>query len=146
MNEPLDKSIRQWGMWCHLAGLAAIVLGVLVPIPFLGVLAPFLVWQSGRDRHPFIDEQGREAINFQISMSIYLVTAFMIWLFLLFSTCAISLNNPNALGNLVGWAFLLGMAFLSLFGVFQLCVVILAATKASQGQSYRYPYTLRFLQ
>jgi uncharacterized protein len=146
MNEPLEKSVRQWGMWCHLSGLAGILIGVIIPIPFLAVLVPCVVWQIGRDRHPFIDDQGREAINFQFSMSIYLVIAFILGLLLLFVTCSVALTGSNTASNLFGWAWITCLVFLALFGTFQLCVIILAAVKASQGQSYRYPFTIRFLQ
>lgn len=145
-NQPLDKSVRQWGMACHLSAFACIVVGIVIPIPFLGVLIPYIVWQSGRDRHPFIDEQGREAINFQLSMSIYLVSAFILWLFLAFIFYVVIATNYNNLTNILTWVSLAGIALLVLCGVFQSSVILFASVKAFQGQSYRYPFTLRFLQ
>jgi hypothetical protein len=150
-NPPLDKSIRQWGMACHLSALASIVIGVVLPIPFLGVLIPYIVWKMGRDRHPFIDDQGRAAVNFQLSMSIYLVSVFILFLILLFTTCAVYIANINSssddfLATTYNWTLIAGSVFLVLFGLFQFCVIVFASVKALQGQSYQYPFTSRFLQ
>ncbi|MER3433800.1 MAG: hypothetical protein C4288_10290 [Leptolyngbya sp. ERB_1_1] len=150
MNAPLLLSIRRWGMSCHLAGLLAILVCSLAPIPFLGALFPYVVWRLGRDRHPFIDEQGREAINFQLSMSIYLLVGVILWIFLAFTTCMVAISgttsSQNVFNNLFSWFVLLGIAAIVLFAGFMITVIGFAAVKASRGQSYRYPYTLRFLQ
>ncbi|MBD1842105.1 DUF4870 domain-containing protein [Cyanobacteria bacterium FACHB-63] len=151
MNEsPLDLSVRRWGMGCHLSGLLAIVVCSVAPIPFLGVLFPYLVWSLGRDRHPFIDQQGREAINFQLSMTIYLLIGVILWIFLAFTTCMVAITgaspNQNIFGAAFGWLMVLGVAVLVLFAGFMIAVISFAAVKASRGQSYRYPFRMQFLQ
>ncbi|BAU11385.1 hypothetical protein LEP3755_18790 [Leptolyngbya sp. NIES-3755] len=150
MNELLDRSTRRWAMSCHLAGLLSIVVCSVAPIPFLGALFPYTVWRMGRDRHPFIDEQGRSAINFQLSMSVYLLVGTIFWIFLTFTTCMASFagvnTNANFFGTVFEWLFLLGMVASVLFAVFMISVIIFAAVKASRGQSYRYPFSMRFLQ
>ncbi len=146
MNQLPEQSARIWGMWCHLSAILSIVISTLLFIPFLGVLVPYTVWRVGRDRHPFIDAQGREVINFQLSMSIYFIIAIILWLFLAFSTCAVTASNTAALTNSLSVVAFLGVAVVALFAIFQGCVCIVAAIRAYRGQSYRYPFVLRFLQ
>lgn len=150
MYESLEPSVRRWGSACHFAGLFSVILCAFMPIPFLGALPPYIVWQLGRDRHPFIDEQGREAINFQVSITLYLLVALILWIFLAFTTCMVAISGvgaaQNAFGNLFTWILLSGLAILSLFALFMIGATLFAGIKASQGQSYRYPFTMRFLQ
>jgi len=65
-NEGISKDARTWAMLCHLAGLA----GYVIPVILSGILAPLIVWQIKKEEDPFIDENGKEAVNFQISMGI----------------------------------------------------------------------------
>lgn len=150
MYEPLDLSTRRWGMSCHLSGLLAILVCSVAPIPFLGALFPYVVWKMGRDRHPFIDEQGREAINFQLSMSIYLLVGIILWAFLAFTTCMAVISgtssSQNIVSNAFSWLLVLGFVAIALFAAFMIALIGFAAVKASRGQTYRYPFNLRFLQ
>lgn len=150
MYDSLDPSVRRWGSGCHFAGLFSILLCAFVPIPFLGALPPYIVWQLGRDRHPFIDAQGREAINFQISMTLYLLVSLILWIFLAFTTCMVAVSGTGATQNsfetVFSWISLSGLAVLIAFGLFMVATTLFAGIKASQGRSYRYPFTIRFLQ
>ena len=67
-----NKDARMWGMICHLAGL-----GGLIPIvPVIGsVIGPLIVWQIKKDEFDFVADQGKEALNFQISILIYAIVA-----------------------------------------------------------------------
>ena len=72
-SKEANKDARMWAMICHLAGLAGIIL------PASGnIVAPLIIWQIKKDNNPFIDEQGKEAVNFQISMSIYLIASIIL--------------------------------------------------------------------
>ena len=116
-SKEINKDARMWAMICHLAGLAGIVL------PAAGnIVAPLIIWQIKKDDNPFIDEQGKEAVNFQISMSIYFIASVFL--------CAICVG-----------AFLL-VATIIVFFVF----LLIAAVKANNGYHYRYPLTLRFIK
>ncbi|MGZ5024427.1 MAG: DUF4870 domain-containing protein, partial [Chthoniobacterales bacterium] len=80
------------------------------------------VWLLKRDESPELDAHGKEAVNFQISMLIY---------------------------NLVAAVFclvLIGFVFLAILWVLNAVLCIIAAIKASDGEFYRYPMTIRFLQ
>jgi len=116
-SKEVNKDARMWAMICHLSGLAGIIL------PASGnIVAPLIIWQIKKDNNPFIDEQGKEAVNFQISMSIYLIASIIL--------CFLCVG-----------AFLV-VATIIVFFVFML----IAAVKANNGFHYRYPLTLRFIK
>jgi uncharacterized Tic20 family protein len=112
-----DREARQWAMFCHLAGLAK-----YVPIPLSNVLAPLILWQIKKDQWPFADDQGKEAVNFQISITIYAIVCGLLF-------C-------------VG----IGVFLLPVLGVLDLVFIIIAALKANEGELYRYPLTIRFIR
>jgi uncharacterized Tic20 family protein len=69
-GKEINKDARMWAMFCHLAGLG----GLLPIVPVIGsILAPLIIWQIKKDDYPFVDKQGKEAVNFQISMLLYAV-------------------------------------------------------------------------
>lgn len=148
MYQDLPRSVRLWGMWCHLSAIVCAPCNAIM-ISFVSLVVPYLVWVAGRDKHPFINEQGKESLNFQISMALYTIAAGILFVFLFFLTCGVALSSQN-LGDAVGNIFaLLAIAFVilvALFVIFQMAVIILAAVKAYNGQSYRYPFALRFLR
>ena len=116
-SKEVNKDARMWAMICHLSGLAGIIL------PASGnIVAPLIIWQIKKDNNPFIDEQGKEAVNFQISMSIYLIASII-------------------LSFICVGAFLI-VATIIVFFVFTL----IAAVKANNGYHYRYPLTMRFIK
>ena len=116
-SKEINKDARMWAMICHLSGLAGIIL------PASGnIVAPLIIWQIMKDNNPFIDEQGKEAVNFQISMSMYLIASIIL--------CFLCVG-----------AFLV-VATIIVFFVFTL----IAAVKANNGYHYRYPLTMRFIK
>lgn len=118
-----DKDVQTWAMLCHLAGLCGI------PFPSLGALVgPLVVWLIKRNDHPSIDAAGKEALNFHLSILIYswalaLVGILTVWLF-------------------IGFIFLFLAAGVTIVG---LIFAVIAAIKTSNGETYRYPLTIRFL-
>ncbi len=116
----VSRDARTWAMWCHLAGLGWL-LWWLAPV-IGGVIGALVVWQVKRDKDAFIDDQGKEALNFQISMLIY-------W--------AVSMALiPVCIGGvLVPIVLVLDIVF-----------VIVAVVKAGKGKSYRYPVSIRFIK
>ena len=122
-NEELSKDSRMWAMFCHLAGLA----GFVIPVVISGIIAPLIVWQIKKDEHPFIDEHGKEAVNFQISISLYMVIGIVACLV----TCIGAVLIP----------------FLAVaLGIFDLVFLLIAALKANNGEHYRYPICIRFIK
>jgi uncharacterized protein len=111
-----DEAVRNTAVVAHLATFAGLV------IPFGSVIGPLALWLTRRHRDPFIDQAGREALNFGISIAIYgsvlLVAALML------------VGIPFLIVGVVAWVVLAS----------------LAAVKASQGQLYRYPLTIRLVR
>jgi uncharacterized Tic20 family protein len=112
-----DPDARTWGMLCHLAGLAFL----LPVVPAVGsILGPLVVWLIKKEKYAFVKEQGREAVNFQITMFIYGVVAA-----LLMFACV-------------------GFVLLPAVVIVDIVFLIIAALRANEGEHYRYPYPLIF--
>jgi uncharacterized Tic20 family protein len=105
------------GMFCHLAALAG-----YVGVPFGCILGPLVVWLIRRDQSPFVDDHGRESLNFQITVLIAML-------------CCI----PFVF-------ILIGLIPLIVIGIGSLVCVIIAAIKAAGGELHRYPMTIRFIK
>ena len=120
----IDKEECKWAMFCHLAGLAG--LSPLLPA-IGGVVAPLVIWQLKGDEFPFVAEQGRRAVNFQLSM-------------LLFVTIGIIICFVSIVGT-----FLVPVVF-CVFSLVDVILVLIAAVKANRGEHYRYPLTIRFVK
>ena len=131
----------------HISAFAGLI------FPFGNIITPLVAWQTLKDRSSFLDEHGKEAINFNISYSLY---------FLIFSIFASSFfisdffrnfngfNNHSyfnfhvdtenvfgflGLGSLAGIVYLIGIA-----------LVIIAALKAKEGENYTYPFIIKFIK
>lgn len=111
----IDSHTRLLGALVHLSGYVGAVI-------FISPLGPLIFWLVTRENHPFLDDQGKEALNFQISVSIYsIITAVL---------CLV----------------LVGFVLIPLVGLFWIIVPIIAAIKANSGEWYRYPLTIRLVQ
>jgi uncharacterized protein len=116
---------RTWAMLCHLGALAG-----FVGIPFGNILGPLVFWLIKKDQFDMVKDQGRESLNFQITMIIAFVVALIVGLILFVTIILI----PVAILLWVGLA------------VFDLVMVIIASMKANSGIRYRYPYCIRFIK
>lgn len=113
----LDNKTSNWGMFAHLSALL-----MLLGVPFGHILGPFVVWLVKRREIPFVDEQGKESMNFQISMTIYALVAALLIL------------------------VVIGIPILILLAVMDLVFVIIASVRTSNGEHYRYPFNLRLVK
>lgn len=108
---------RQWAMFCHYSAFFWFLL------PMVGnVLGPLIVWQLKKDMDPFVDQQGKEALNFQITFSIQLMICWAL-----------------------AW-ILIGFPLMLLFSVVALVLVVIAGIRANEGKPYRYPFCLRIVK
>lgn len=112
----VDPKSRQWGMLCHLSSLIGFIL------PFGSIIAPLIVWQMKKDVSVFVDEQGKESVNFQICMMLWMIISFV----LVF--------------------VLIGFVLLAVLTVVSVVCIIIASIKANEGKSFRYPLTIRFIK
>jgi uncharacterized Tic20 family protein len=112
----VSKDEQNWAMGCHLAALSGFV------IPFGNLVGPLVVWLLKRADMPMVDRLGKEALNFQITVTIAAVISAIL--------CFV----------------LIGFILLPIVYVGALVLTIMAAVKVSNGNyDYRYPLTLRFL-
>ena len=91
-------------------------------IPQANIIAPLIIWQVKKDDMPFASDQGKECLNFQISMLIYVIISAILII------------------------ILIGVAFLVILYVMNIILTIIAAIKANEGVPYRYPLTMRFIK
>ena len=112
----MTDNVKSWCVACHLSALVGFV------IPALGHIGgPLIVWLVKRGDSSEIDAHGKESLNFQISMLIYSVVAGILCL------------------------ILIGFALLAILHILNVVLVIIAAVRTSEGQMYRYPFTLRLI-
>jgi uncharacterized Tic20 family protein len=125
---PADpKAERNWCMWCHMSALAGLV------VPFGNLLGPLIIWQMKRVEFPALNDHGKEALNFQLSVLIYMMGGGVLS-FILAITC-------------IG-AILIPLVVLALIVVHlgALALSIVAGVKGGEGVLYRYPLTLRLIK
>ncbi|MBN2584059.1 MAG: DUF4870 domain-containing protein [Planctomycetes bacterium] len=116
--EAADRDDRTMGVLCHVAALAFFMM------PFAGhVLGPLAVWLVGRRRSPFVDANGREALNFNLTVS-------LAWLVCL----------PLA------WVYYIGAILMVPVGMTWLAFVLIASLKTGENVVYRYPVRIAFLR
>ncbi|MDB5302106.1 MAG: hypothetical protein JWO87_3769 [Phycisphaerales bacterium] len=106
---PPSKEEQTLGLLVHLLGI-------------IGFLGPLIIWLIKKDQSPFINDQGKEALNFHLTMLIGIVAGIL-------TAC-------------------IGVGLVILPAVWVLSVVfsIIGGMKANQGIAYRYPVTIRFIK
>lgn len=112
-----SRDARKWATLAHLSALVGLLGN---GIGFL--LGPLVVWLVKREDDPFIEEQGREAVNFQLTMFL-----------------ALFVSAPLVI-------VLIGIPLLILVGITMTVLPIVASIKANEGEHFRYPLTIRFIK
>ena len=88
----------------------------------IGFLGPLIIWLIKKDQSPFVNDQGRESLNFQLTMLIgYIVGGLTVCIFI-------------------------GGIILPAVWVVSVVFAIMAAIKANSGIAYRYPINIRFIK
>jgi uncharacterized protein len=118
-----NKDVRKWAALCHAGALCGLF------VPGLGnVFIPLVIWLLKRDEHFYIDEQGRESFNFQLTMTILWALASMVVWILQFIW----------IGHLLFWIPI--VIFIS-----QILLSIVGAIRAWDGEKFRYPFSFSFI-
>jgi uncharacterized Tic20 family protein len=113
---------RQFALFVHLSSLIGFF------IPFANIIAPLILWQIKKAESAFIDDQGKEAVNFNITLAI-IGLGLMLFTFITFGLGAL-LTVPAGLALALAW----------------LVLAIMAGIKANEGVTYRYPYIFRLIK
>lgn len=114
--EVASKEERTWALLCHIIALAAFV------FPLGNIVGPLVLWLVKKDQLPLVDDQGKESLNFQISVTIYAVAAGLLSL------------------------VLIGIPVLIALFIFWFVEVVLATIRANEGERFRYPLNLRLIK
>lgn len=120
-TDPQDVSSdsRGWATAAH-----------LIPLFGFGFIAPLIIWLIKRDEDPFVEDQAREALNFQLSLLLYGVGLFGLFM--------LSLTGV--------WVFaVLGLIGILALGIFAFVFAIIAGIKSASGEAYRYPLIVHFV-
>ena len=107
-----DSEQRMWAMLAH-----------ILPVVGVGFVAPLVIWLVFKERGRFVEEQAKEALNFQITVTI---AAVLVWIITIITL---------GIGGLLFLAFIAALVFM-----------IMAAIAANKGQAYRYPVCLRLVK
>lgn len=110
MSDTAESGDRTMGMLCHLLGI------------FTSFIGPLVIWLIKKDESAFVNDQGKEALNFQISIILYYIISFILVFVVI--------------GIFMIWAV----------GIFSLVMCIIAAVKANGGEMYRYPLCIRLIK
>ena len=111
-----SKDERTWAMLCHFSTYIGFI------FPFGNIIVPLIIWLSKREDLPLVEDQGREALNFQISMTIYFIISGIL--------CIILIGIPIVIGLII----------------FDFIITIVAAISANDGKYYRYPINLKLIK
>ena len=111
-----NRDENMWDMLCHLTALAGFI------IPLGNIIGPLVIWMMRKDQYPLVDDQGKEALNFQISMTIYYIIAAILII------------------------VIIGIPLLIVLGLFSLIMTIIAMVRANGGERYRYPLSIRLIK
>jgi uncharacterized Tic20 family protein len=131
--EPFDSTgmpsheERQWALFAHLSAL----LGGLLTGAFAGLgcfIGPLIIWLVKKDTMPFVDDQAKEALNFNITVS----AIFLILLILTFLS--------------LGIGALITVPVMLIVGIAALVFIVIAAIKSNEGVAYRYPFAIRLIK
>ncbi|MFD2609306.1 DUF4870 domain-containing protein [Deinococcus taklimakanensis] len=143
----LAEADRTPALVIHLSPL----LGFVLP-PIGALLGPIGAWLLYRDRSAALDEQGKEAVNFQLSVWLYHLVAgaaaFFLFSLGLFGTAVTGGADGGAFAVLGGLGAFFGfyLPVLALLSLVPFIFMLLAVLRVSGGQRYRYPLTIRFLR
>ena len=115
-NRVLTESERNWAMFCHLSAFAGFF------FPFGGVIGPLICWLSKRDESVWVYLNGRDSLNFQLSVLLYMT--------LTIPLCFI----------------LIGIPIIGILVTLKVMCIIIASVRAAKGETFRYPLSIPFIQ
>ncbi len=115
--ETIAGGDHNMGMLCHLLSFIG-----FIGVPFGNILGPLVLWLVKKDEDAFVDQTGKEVINFQISVTIYAIVCGLLTL------------------------VVIGLFLLPILLIATVVYTIIGALKAKEGTLYQYPFTIRFLK
>ena len=129
-------------------------------IPFGSFIFPIIIWSTKKDSSEYVNQQGKETINFQLSLFLYtlllaliVVPIFLVTLFKTINFEA-AINNEDFIFNNLNFENLSGLIIVAIVAVVILCfmkiaeffLIIYASVQTSKGVNFKYPLTIPFLK
>jgi len=111
-----DKDINQQAMFIQVSAFAGYI------IPLGSIIVPLILWQVWREKDPYLDDMGREAVNFQLSMLLYYIISLVL--------CVV----------------LIGFVLIFAAMIFHLTFIVIGSVQTARGADYRYPMIIRFIK
>ncbi|NDP27410.1 MAG: DUF4870 domain-containing protein [Flavobacterium sp.] len=129
-------------------------------IPFGNYIFPILIWSTNKDKSEFVDFNGKQALNFQLSILLYslvlAVIAIPIFIITVFSNIPLNaiLNDHDFVENHLSVENISGIVIVAFIAIFifislkiaEFFLIIYASVKASNGEKYKYPLTIPFIK
>jgi len=112
----LSETERNWAMLCHLSAFAGYF------FPFGGIIGPLICWLTRKDESQWVDQNGKQSMNFQLSILLYMVLSIPLFF------------------------ILIGIPIFIFLGFLEVICIIIASVKASKGEEFKYPVTIPFIQ
>ncbi len=112
----INSEEQTFSMLCHLSALSGII------VPFGHIIGPLIFWQMKKDIYPEVNRQGKDALNFQISMTLWMIASGIMVL------------------------LVIGFFALIVLGILTLIMIIVAAVKSNNGERFKYPLTIEFIK
>ena len=147
----LSQREKNTAFLTHLSAFASFV------FPFGAILGPLIMWSVNKNRSEFVDENGIEAVNFNISYVLYVFVLGAIAFPFAFGSIFNRLRHVDDFDN-IDWHLNFNWGFDNLFGILSVgsivaiivfirfILTIVAAVKASRGEAYKYPFTIKFIK
>lgn len=110
----MNQNRTNWATLLHISQL----LGFILPIPYIGVITPLLIWQFARSRQPNLDQHGQIVVNWIISSTLYFIIAFI---------------------------SIIGIIFIPILWGLTVVFPAIGAAKADRGRVWSYPLTINFI-
>ncbi len=121
--------------------------------PFGSIITPLILWQTQKDKSTFLDQHGKEAVNFNISFSLYIfiLSASFFTFFLRNFFNFLDRIDPynydhHFTFNGIGFDFFGIFSIVGIISIIKIALIIIAAMKANNGEYYKYPFIIKFIK
>jgi uncharacterized Tic20 family protein len=115
-NRLLTETEKNWSMLCHLSAFAGFF------FPFGGIIGPLIFWLTKKDESTWINENGKAAMNFNMSILLYMILCIPLII------------------------IIVGIPIVIFLVTFKVICIIIGSVKAAKGEVFRYPLAIPFFQ
>lgn len=115
-NDSNERESRQWSMFLHLSVLTGFI------VPLAGLVAPIVIWQMKKNDSPKLDIHGKIVVNWVLSMILYMIVSVVLSF------------------------VVIGLPMLLALVVLNIVFPIIGGIKANNGETWRYPLSIRFMK